>query len=54
MLHRKKGGNEMHSEVVASENTQLDEFCKKFEQNKVLTYFPDFLGHYIRWCMVDR
>jgi hypothetical protein len=52
--HRKKGGNKTQPEVVASTKTQVDEFCKKFEQTKVLTCFPDFLGHHISWCMVDR
>jgi hypothetical protein len=52
--NKKKGGNETQPEVVASTKAQMDEFAKKFEQVRVLTCFPDYLGHHISWCMVDR
>jgi hypothetical protein len=44
MLNKKKGGNEMQPEVVASTKTQMDEFSKKFEQTKFLLVSQTSLG----------
>jgi hypothetical protein len=43
-MHGKKGENEMHSEVAALENYQLDEFCKKFEHTDFLLISHTYLG----------
>jgi len=43
-MHKKKGVNEMHLEEDASINTQLDGFCKKFEQIKFLLISHTSLG----------
>jgi hypothetical protein len=42
--NKKKGGNETQLEVVASTKTQMDEFCKKFEQTKFLLVSQTSLG----------